>query len=224
MHKGGSDGFLGPRDPVALAGEGCGLDAEAAVAVVTGDMPLGDGREQALATIRPVLLVNDVSPRGLIARKLAKGFGFFQSKTAPAYSLVAVSPDALDETWRDARLHGTLSRAERPSARPDAADFDMTFDFGAPIAHAPLTRTLSAGTIVGSGAVSNRGPDTGLDRPIAAGGGYSCIAEQRTAETSNAGALVTPFLKRGDRVRIWTADSDARPCFGAIDQVVEGAS
>lgn len=135
-----------------------------------------------------------------------------------------MSPDALGEAWRDGRLHGTLTvELNRRRLGRTRADVHMTFDVGGPIAHAPLTRALSARTIIGSGAVSNRGPDSRPDRPIAAGGD-SCIAEQRTAEMNTAGAPFTPFLKRGDRVRIWTADSDARPCFGAIDQVVGGAA
>jgi fumarylacetoacetate (FAA) hydrolase len=222
MYQGGSDGFLGPHDPIPLADPVWGCDLEGEVAVIVGDVPLGASRETALAAVRLVMLVNDVSLRNLIPGELAKGFGFFQSKPASAFSPLAVTPDALGEAWRDGRLHGVLSvdLNDAPFGRADAG-VDMTFDFGTLIAHAAKTRALAAGTIVGSGTVSNRGPDGGPGRAIADGGvGYSCIAEVRTVETLVSGAPLTPFLRRGDRVRIAMEDASGRSIFGAIDQLV----
>jgi fumarylacetoacetate (FAA) hydrolase len=222
MYQGGSDGFLGPRDAIPLTDEAWGCDFEGEVAVITGDVPMGARREQALAAIRLVLLVNDVSLRGLIPNELAKGFGFFQSKPASAFSPAAVTPDALGAAWRDGMLHGALNvdLNGRPFGRAQAA-VDMTFDFGVLVAHAARTRALAAGTIVGSGTVSNRGPDGGPGQPIEAGGvGYSCIAELRTVEAIQSGQAQTPFLQYGDRVRISMADADGRSLFGAIDQIV----
>jgi fumarylacetoacetate (FAA) hydrolase len=222
IYQGGSDGFLGPRDPIPLADEAWGCDLEGEVAVIVGDVPLGASREVALAAIRLVMLVNDVSLRNLIPGELAKGFGFFQSKPASAFSPLAVTPDVLGEAWRDGRLHGVLSvdLNGEPFGRADAGG-DMTFDFGTLVAHAAKTRVLAAGTIVGSGTVSNRGPDGGPGQPIARGGvGYSCIAEVRTVETLATGAPLTPFLKAGDRVRIAMEDAAGRSIFGAIEQMV----
>ncbi len=222
MYQGGSDGFLAPRDPIPAGDPAWGLDFEAEVAVIVGDVPLGADRQTALAAIRLVMLVNDVSLRGLIPDELAKSFGFFQSKPASAFSPVAVTPDELGEGWRDGKLHGQL-RVDlngAPFGRADAGQ-DMNFDFGALIAHAARTRSLAAGTIVGSGTVSNRGPDGGPGKPVAAGGaGYSCIAEIRTVETLLEGAPKTPFMKPGDRVRIEMLGPDGRSVFGAIDQAV----
>ncbi|MDX9997257.1 MAG: fumarylacetoacetate hydrolase family protein [Phenylobacterium sp.] len=222
MYQGGSDRFLGPRDPIPLRDEAWGFDFEGEVAVVTGDVPMGAGRDEALAAIRLVMLCNDVSLRNLIPGELAKGFGFFQSKPASAFSPVAVTPDELGEAWRDGRLHGALEVELNGAAfgRADAG-VDMTFDFGALIAHAARTRSLAAGSIVGSGTVSNRGPDGGPGRPIAEGGvGYSCIAEVRTVETLLHGAPRTPFLRRGDTVRIEMRDARRHSLFGAIEQTV----
>ena len=224
MYQGGSDGFLGPRDPIPLADEAWGADLEAEVVVVTGDVPLGASREEALAAIRLVGLTNDVSLRNLIPGELAKGFGFFQSKPASAFSPVFVTPDALGEWWRDGKLHRALKvdLNGQPFGRAQTGE-DMTFDFGTLIAHAAKTRKLGAGTIVGSGTVSNRDQDGGPGKPIAAGGvGYSCLAELRTVETINGGAAVTPFLKRGDTVRIWAEDDRHHPIFGVIEQTVGG--
>jgi fumarylacetoacetate (FAA) hydrolase len=222
MYQGGSDGFLGPRDPIPLGDDAWGLDFEGEVAVVTGDVPMGAGRDEALAAIRLVMLCNDVSLRNLIPDELAKGFGFFQSKPASAFSPVAVTPDELGEAWRDGRLHGVLEVELNgaPFGRADAG-VDMTFDFGALIVHAARTRSLAAGSIIGSGTVSNRGPDGGPGRPIAEGGvGYSCIAELRTVETLLHGAPRTPFLSRGDTVRIEMRDARRHSLFGAIVQTV----
>lgn len=223
IYQGGSDGFLGPRDPIPLADEDWGADLEAEVVVVTGDVPQGASRQEALAAIRLVGLTNDVSLRNLIPGELAKGFGFFQSKPASAFSPVFVTPEALGDWWKDGKLHRTLmvDLNGKPFGRAAAGE-DMTFDFGTLVAHAAKTRKLGAGTIVGSGTVSNRDAGGGPGKPIADGGvGYSCLAELRTVETINGGAAVTPFLKRGDVVRIWAEDDRHHPIFGVIEQTVE---
>jgi len=224
MYQGGSDGFLGPRDPIPVKDEAWGCDLEGEIAVVTGDVPLGASREEALAAVRLVMLCNDVSLRNLIPAELAKSFGFFQSKPASAFSPVAVTPDALPG-WRDGKLNGKLEVElnGKPLGEADAG-VDMTFDFGTLIAHAAKTRALSAGTIIGSGTVSNRGPDGGPGKPIPQGGvGYSCLAEVRTVETILGGKPVTPFLKAGDVVRIEMVDGKRHSIFGAIEQVVAAA-
>jgi len=222
MYQGGSDSFLGPRDPIALADEAWGIDFEAEIAVVTGDVPMGVDAEAALDHIALLLLVNDVSLRNLIPGELAKGFGFFQSKPSSACSPVSVSPDELGDAWRGGKLHLPLriSLNGAEFGRPDAG-IDMTFDFGRLIAHAARTRPLAAGTIIGSGTVSNKDADGGPGKPVAQGGaGYACIAEQRTVETLLSGAPGTPFLKFGDRVRIEMLDADGTSIFGAIEQEV----
>lgn len=224
MYQGGSDGFLGPRDPIPLKDEAWGCDMEGEVAVVVDDVPLGASREQALEAIRLVMLCNDVSLRNLIPAELAKNFGFFQSKPASAFSPVAVTPDALPN-FKDGKLHGKLEVElnGKPLGEADAG-VDMTFDFGTLIAHAAKTRALSAGTIIGSGTVSNRGPDGGPGKPIDQGGvGYSCLAEVRTVETILTGKASTPFLKAGDVVRIQMVDEKRHSIFGAIEQAVAGA-
>jgi len=185
MYQGGSDAFLAPRDPIPLAEESWGCDMEAEIVVVTGDVPMGISPEDARNCICLVGLTNDVSLRNLIPGELAKGFGFFQSKPASAFSPVFVTPDALGDRWDGGKLHGTLfvDLNDTPLGRADAG-VDMTFDFGQLIAHAAKTRTLSAGTIIGSGTVSNRGADGGPGKPVSDGGvGYSCLAEVRTVET-----------------------------------------
>ena len=224
MYQGGSDGFLSPRDPIPLADESWGCDMEAEVVVVTGDVPQGATREQALAAIRLVGLTNDVSLRNLIPAELAKGFGFFQSKPASAMSPVFVTPDALDGRWQDGKLSGALhvDYNGQPFGRADAGE-DMTFDFGTLVAHAAKTRNLVAGTVIGSGTVSNRDAGGGPGKPIAEGGlGYSCIAEIRMIETIQSGSPKTPFMKAGDIVRIWMEDEHHHPIFGVIEQVVNG--
>jgi fumarylacetoacetate (FAA) hydrolase len=226
MYQGGSDGFLAPRDPIPLKDEAWGCDLEGEIAVITGDVPLGATREQALAAIRLVLLVNDVSLRNLIPGELAKNFGFFQSKPASAFSPVAVTPDALGDRWQDGRLHGALEVElnGKPFGQADAG-VDMTFDFGTLIAHAAKTRALGAGTIIGSGTVSNRDADGGPGKPVDQGGvGYSCIAEVRTVETLLAGEAKTPFLRHGDTVRIEMRDEKRHSIFGAIEQQVAPTS
>ena len=222
MYQGGSDAFLGPRDAIPLGDPAWGCDMEAEVVVVTGDVPMGVSAEEARGHIRLVGLTNDVSLRGLIPDELAKGFGFFQSKPSSAFSPVFVTPDALGARWDGGKLHGALcvDLNGAPLGRADAA-VDMTFDFGQLIAHAAKTRRLGAGTIIGSGTVSNRGSDGGPGRPIAEGGlGYSCLAEVRTVETILTGAARTPFMQAGDTVRIWMDDDRHHSIFGAIEQTV----
>jgi fumarylacetoacetate (FAA) hydrolase len=225
IYQGGSDSLLGPCAPIR-GEESWGIDFEAEIAVVTGDVPIGASVEQARKAIRLVMLVNDVSLRDLIPGELAKGFGFFQSKPSSAFSPVAVTPDALGESWDGGRLHLPLLSYlnGKPFGKPDAGT-DMTFDFPTLIAHAARTRPLAAGTIIGSGTVSNRGADGGPGRPVGEGGvGYSCIAEQRVVETILGGAAKTPFLQSGDRVRIEMLGADGQSIFGAIEQSVEAAS
>lgn len=211
VYQGGSDNFLGPTDPILAADEAWGIDMEGEVAVITDDVPYGCTAEDAGRHIRLVMLVNDVSLRNLIPGELAKGFGFFQSKPASAFSPVAVTPDMLGTAWRDGRLHRPLQVAVNGAAfgAPDAG-IDMVFNFPQLIAHAAKTRALAAGTIIGSGTVSNR------DRAA----GSACIAERRMLEQIETGAPSTPFLKFGDRVRIEMCDHDGRSIFGAIDQHV----
>ena len=222
MYQGGSDSFLGPRDSIPLGDEAWGCDMEGEVAVITGDVRSGATLEDAQKAIRLVMLANDVSLRNLIPDELAKGFGFFQSKPSSAFSPVAVTPDELDTMWDGARLNGALNVKlnGEPFGRA-STKVDMTFDFPTLIAHAAKTRPLSAGTIIGSGTVSNRGDDGGPGKPIADGGvGYSCIAEVRMIETIQSGAPKTGFLKRGDRVEIEMLDSRSHSVFGRIDQTV----
>lgn len=222
MYQGGSDSFLSPRDPIPLADEAWGCDLEAEIVVVVGDVPQGASREQALDAIRLVGLVNDVSLRNLIPAELAKGFGFVQSKPASALSPVLVTPEALGDRWKDGKLYGALSvQLNGQDFGKADAGIDMTFDFGTLIAHLAKTRSLGAGTIIGSGTVSNKGADGGPGKPVSEGGlGYSCIAEVRTVETILRGAAETPFLKHGDTVRIEMLDARHHSIFGAIEQTV----
>ena len=222
MYQGGSDSFVGPRDPILACDEAWGIDFEAEVAAVTGDVPIGASAETAARAIRLLMLVNDVSLRNLIPAELAKGFGFFQSKPASAFSPVAVTPDELGAEWREAKVHLPLEVElnGRPFGRPNAG-IDMTFDFGRLIAHVAKTRELEAGSIVGSGTVSNK--QGGLHgSSIANGGvGYCCIAEVRMYETIEGGKPVTPFMKFGDTVKIEMRDARGASVFGAIEQMVE---
>jgi fumarylacetoacetate (FAA) hydrolase len=222
MYQGGSDASLGPRQAVQARSEEDGIDFEAEIAVVTGDVPMGANREEALRCIRLVMLVNDVSLRNRIPGELAKGFGFVQSKPSSAFSPAAVTPDELGGAWRDGRLHLPLLAQVNGSlfGKPDAGA-DMTFDFGTLIAHAAATRRLSAGTVIGAGTVSNRDADGGPGRPVAEGGlGYACIAEQRMVETIRQGGPKTPFLRFGDTVRIEMKDASGHSIFGAIEQEI----
>jgi fumarylacetoacetate (FAA) hydrolase len=211
MYQGGSDSFIGPCDPILAADEASGIDFEAEIAVITDDVPMGIGAHGAERHIRLLMLVNDVSLRNLIPAELAKGFGFFQSKPASAFSPVAVTPDELDQAWSGGKVQLPL-RVElngRLFGAPHAGE-DMTFSFPQLVAHAARTRVLGAGTIIGSGTVSNRDASRGA----------CCIAEVRTREQLADGAPRTPFLKFGDRVRIEMLDWDNRSIFGAIDQEV----
>jgi fumarylacetoacetate (FAA) hydrolase len=221
MYQGGSDAFVGPCDPIAVLSEDWGVDLEAEVAVVTGDVPMGASPEQAAGAVRLVMLVNDVSLRNLIPKELEKGFGFFQSKPASAFSPVAVTPDELGAAWQDSKLRLPLQVTLNGAAfgRPNAGD-DMTFSFAQLIAHAAKTRELAAGSIIGSGTVSNK--QGGLHgSSIANGGvGYCCLAEVRMYETIEQGAPQTPYLRFGDRVRIEMTGADGASIFGAIDQEV----
>jgi fumarylacetoacetate (FAA) hydrolase len=212
MYQGGSDSFVGPTDDILAADEAWGIDFEAEVAILTDDVPMGVAPAAAGGHIRLVMLVNDVSLRNLIPGELAKGFGFFQSKPATAFSPVAVTPDELGEAWDGRTVHLPLvcHLNGEEFGRPDAGR-DMNFDFPALIAHAARTRALAAGSIVGSGTVSNRNPDMV---------GSCCIAERRMIETIEEGAPKTPFLRFGDRVRIEMFDAQGRSIFGAICQRV----
>jgi fumarylacetoacetate (FAA) hydrolase len=222
MYQGGSDAFLGPRDPIPVADEAYGIDFEGEVAVITGDVPMGASREQAAAAIRLIVLVNDVSLRNLIPGELAKGFGFFQSKPSSTLSPVAVTPDELGEAWDGGKVHLPLlsSLNGQPFGKPNAG-VDMTFDFPTLIAHAAKTRPLGAGTVIGSGTVSNKDAGGGPGKPIAQGGlGYSCLAELRTVETLLHGEPRTPFMRFGDTIRIEMKDKAGHSIFGAIEQEV----
>jgi len=211
MYQGGSDGFIGPRDPILARDESWGIDFEAEVAVITDDVPMGLEARAAEPHIRLLMLVNDVSLRNLIPAELAKNFGFFQSKPASAFSPVAVTPDELGQSWRDGKVHLplTVDFNGRRFGEPNAG-MDMTFSFPQLIAHAAKTRSLGAGSIVGSGTVSNTDHSKGS----------CCIAERRTLEQIEAGAPKTPFMKFGDRVKIEMFDSAGKSIFGAIDQEV----
>ena len=222
MYQGGSDQFLSPRCAIPFHDPAWGLDLEAEVVVVTGDVRQGASRAEALAAIRLVGLVNDVSLRGLIPDELAKGFGFVQSKPASALSPVLVTPGALRDRWQDGKLVGTLSidLNGQPFGRVETHS-DMTFDFGTLIAHLAKTRNIGAGSIIGSGTVSNRDAGGGPGQPVAQGGrGYACIAEQRMVETIQSGSPVTPWLSPGDVVRIEMLDDHHHSIFGAIEQTV----
>lgn len=225
MYQGGSDEMLAPRDPIPLADESWGCDLEAEIVVVTDDVPRGVTREEALEHIKLIGLVNDVSLRNLIPAELGKGFGFLQAKPASALSPVLVTPDALGAAWRDGKLHGILKvdLNGQPFGRADAGE-DMTFDFGTLVAHLAKTRNIGAGSIIGSGTVSNRDSDGGPGKPVDRGGrGYCCLAEVRTVETILDGKAATPFLKPGDSVRIWMDDEKGHPIFGTIEQTVATA-
>ena len=225
MYQGGSDGFLAPTDDIVFPDETWGIDFEAEVAVITGDVPMGVTPQAAESQVLLLMLVNDVSLRNLIPAELSKGFGFFQGKPASSFSPVAVTPDESGGAWRDGKLHLPLITTLNGAlfGHPNAG-VDMTFSFPQMIAHAAKTRALAAGTIIGSGTVSNK-EGGGPGRPAASGGvGYSCIAEQRTVETILAGKPSTPFLRFGDRVRIEMRDDGGHSIFGAIEQTVSKPS
>ena len=219
MYQGGSDDLRGARAPITLADEAWGCDMEAEICVVTDDVPQGVSAADALGHIRLVGLVNDVSLRNLIPGELAKGFGFVQSKPATHFSPVFVTPDELGNAWQGGRLNLVLSvdLNGQPFGRAEAGE-ECTFDFGTLIAHLAKTRRIGAGSIIGSGTVSNRDPDGSPGRPCSQGGrGYSCIAEQRMIETIANGQPATPFLRFGDVVRIDMRDARGHTIFGAIE-------
>ncbi|OXT00770.1 2-keto-4-pentenoate hydratase [Notoacmeibacter marinus] len=226
MYQGGSDSFICPRDPIVFPSKAVpdwGIDFEGEVAVIVDDVPLGADEETAREAIRLVMLVNDVSLRGLIPNELGKGFGFFQSKPSSAFSPVAVTPDELGDAWDGGKLSLPLlvSLNGKPFGKADAGT-DMTFDFGKLIAHAAKTRPLAAGAIIGSGTVSNKGPEGDPGKPVSDGGaGYSCLAEVRMVETIQNGKPQTDFMAFGDKVRIEMKDADGHSIFGAIEQTVE---
>ncbi|MDC0370758.1 fumarylacetoacetate hydrolase family protein [Porticoccaceae bacterium] len=211
MYQGGSDSFLGPREDIAVADEAWGIDFEAEVAVIVGDVPMGISSSEATKYIQLVILVNDVSLRNLIPGELGKGFGFFHAKPSSAFSPVAVTPDVLGSAWDGAKLHLPLRAILNGDlvGEPNAG-VDMTFDFGQLIAHAAKTRPLCAGTIVGSGTVSN------LDRSK----GSCCLAEVRMLETIANGSATTEFMSFGDRIQIDMLDDNGQSIFGEIDQKV----
>lgn len=220
MYQGGSDSFIGPRDKV-VADESWGIDFEAEVTVVTGDVPMGATPEVAARAIRLLMLVNDVSLRNLIPNELAKGFGFFQSKPASAFSPVAITPDELGGAWQGAKVHRPLvvHLNDRLFGQPDAG-VDMTFDFGQLIAHVAKTREMEAGSIVGSGTVSNKQGNLWGSSIDNGGVGYCCLAEVRTYETIEQGKPLTPFMRAGDRVRIEMFDAEGNSLFGRIENEV----
>ena len=211
MYQGGSDDFIGPRDNVVVASEAFGIDFEAEIAVITADVGMGTTETQAIDGIRLVMLANDVSLRNLIPAELAKGFGFFQSKPATAFSPVAVTVDELGDAWQGGRLHMTLQSTwnGRKVGMCEAGP-EMTFHFGQLIAHICKTRNVRAGSVIGSGTVSNKDWTHG----------YSCIAEKRAIETIEGGAPKTEFMKFGDTIRIEAKGKDGQSVFGAIEQKV----
>jgi fumarylacetoacetate (FAA) hydrolase len=211
MYQGGSEAFLGPRDAIPVEAEDFGIDLEGEIGAILGDVPLGVRREKAAEHIRLLVLVNDVSLRNLVPAELAKGFGFLQSKTWTAFSPVAVTPDELGGAWDGRKVHLPLAVHVNNEllGRPDAGA-DMAFDFPRLIVHAARTRPLGAGTIIGSGTISNKDAKAGV----------CCLAEKRALETIADGRAVTPFLKFGDRVEIEMRDAEGRSVFGAIEQEV----
>ena len=211
MYQGGSDIMLGARDDIEVIDEEWGIDLEAEIAVITDDVPMGIVPDGADGHIKLVLLANDVSLRNLIPTELGKGFGFFQSKPATSFSPVVVTPDSLGDAWDGRKMHGTVDVAVNGQRLGNLeAGADMYFDFAQLISHAARTRHLGAGTIVGSGTVSNR------DRSRGSG----CLAEVRTIETIETGTPKTPFMKFGDRVTIDMRDAAGASIFGGIDQKI----
>jgi fumarylacetoacetate (FAA) hydrolase len=210
MYQGGSDDFLAPLDPIPQIDFNHGTDFEGEVAVITDFVPMGITPEKALEKILLVMIVNDVSLRGLIPEELAAGFGFFQSKPSSAFAPFAVTLDELGAAWKEGRVHLPLlvEYNGKPFGTADAGA--MHFHFGQLIAHAARTRNLGPGTIIGSGTVSNEDPSRGS----------SCLAEKRMIEQIESGAMQTPFMKVGDHVRIEMKSGDGTSLFGVIDQRV----
>ena len=215
MYQGGSDDLQGARDAIVLAHEEWGIDFEAEVAVITGDVAMGATPDQAHGQIRLLMLANDVSLRNLIAPELAKGFGFLQSKPATSFSPVAVTPDELGEAWQGGKVHLPLrSTWNGKLVGQPQAGVDMVFNFPQLVAHLCKSRNARAGTIVGSGTVSNKDATRG----------YSCIAEKRCLEMIADGVASTPFMLFGDTIRIEMLDGAGKSIFGAIDQTVTQAA
>jgi fumarylacetoacetate (FAA) hydrolase len=211
VYNSGSDAFLAPTDSIELGEEAWGLDLEATVAVITGDVPRGTRAGDALEHIRLVLIANDLTYRHLLTAEYAKGVGFYQAKPARSLAPLAVTPQDLGEAWQNGTLHATVrcQVGERTLGELDAGA-DCAFGFGAVIEHMTRTRALAAGTVIGSGTVSNRDPSSG----------FGCLAELRALEATRTGEPSTPLLRAGDRVRIEALDRDGYSLFGAIDQVV----
>ncbi|UTW56795.1 fumarylacetoacetate hydrolase family protein [Kordiimonas sp. SCSIO 12610] len=223
MYQGGSDTFLGPKEDIVFpTTDGWGVDFEAEIAVITDDVPLGVSASDAASHIKLLMLVNDVSLRGLIPGELAKGFGFFQSKPSSAFSPVCVTPDELGDAWSDNKVHlPIISHYNGAVFGKPEAGIDMTFDFATLVAHAAKTRPLGAGAVVGSGTISNK-LDGGPGKPVSDGGvGYSCIAEIRMIETIQNGSPLTNFMQFGDTIKIEMFDGDGQSIFGSIDQAVK---
>ena len=219
----GADDFIGPHDDVVVPAEDWGIDFEAELAVITGDIPQGCAADRALDGIRLLMLANDVTLRNLIPAELAKGFGFVQSKPATAFSPVAVTPDELGDAWAKGRVHLPLLSTwnGRKVGQCDAGP-DMTFHFGQLIAHLAKTRNVRAGSIIGSGTVSNKGvtKGTGDKARTEWPNGYSCIAEKRAMEILLDGQPSTAFMQFGDTIRIEMKGADGQSIFGAIEQEV----
>ena len=222
MYQGGSDSFCAPRDPIYALSEDWGIDLEAEIAVVTGDIKMGADPEQCASAIRLLMLVNDVSLRNLIPAELAKGFGFLQSKPASAFSPVAVTPDEIGGDWRDGKVHRPLTVHINGAlfGQPDAGS-DMVFNFPQLLAHVCKTRDMVAGSIVGSGTVSNKQGDLHGSSIANGGVGYCCLAEVRMYETIETGKPQTGYLRFGDSVRIEMLDRAGNSIFGAIEQQVQ---
>ncbi|MFZ6769217.1 fumarylacetoacetate hydrolase family protein [Undibacterium sp. Di26W] len=211
MYQGGSDDFIGPQDDIVMASEEWGIDFESEIAVITGDVPMGVKVQNTAEHIRLLMLVNDVSLRNLIPAELAKGFGFFQSKPASSFSPVAVTPDELGDAWKDGKVHLPLrSSLNNMLVGQPNAGVDMVFSFPQLITHLCKTRNARAGTIIGSGTVSNKDATKG----------YSCIAEKRALEMIAMGEPVTPYMKFGDSIKIEMLDKNGKSIFGAIEQSV----
>ena len=223
MYQGASDTFIGPRDPIIVEKEAYGIDFEAEVCVITDDVPMAISPTKAKDHIKLIMLVDDVSLRGLIPNELRKGFGFIHGKASSAFSPVAVTPDELGKAWRGSKVHLPLlvDYNDKPFGRANAG-VDMTFNFAELVAHAAKTRKLCAGTIIGSGTVSNKDKDGGAGKPCEEGGlGYSCIAEIRMIEKINHGEPKTSFMKFGDTVSVDMKDKSGSSIFGKIDHQVE---
>jgi len=214
VYQGGSGVLLGPRDDIPLVDPAWGLDFESEVAVILGDTPLGTRADDAHACVRLVMLANDVTLRNLVPGELAKGFGFFQSKPATAFSPFAVTPDELGPAWRDGRVHLPVRTVYNGALAGDPDAGEMHFSFFDLLAHVARTRALVAGTILGSGTVSN------ADRAR----GVSCLVERRALEMIDGGQATTPFMAAGDTIAIEMRDAAGRDVCGRIEQRVVGAA